>query len=84
MPATGPEQMHGPLEQAFNAGDIEALMALYDPTRSWSRSPERSQKGPLPSASRCAGSWTARAGSRSTPSSFSASASSPTSRTAGR
>jgi uncharacterized protein (TIGR02246 family) len=31
MPATEPEQMHGVFEQAFNAGDIEALMALYEP-----------------------------------------------------
>ena len=31
MPASEPEQMHGLFEQAFNAGDIEALMALYEP-----------------------------------------------------
>jgi uncharacterized protein (TIGR02246 family) len=31
MPVTEPEQMHGAFEQAFNAGDIEALMALYEP-----------------------------------------------------
>src|SRR3954453_15594716 len=31
MPATEPEQMHGLFEQAFNAGDIEALMTLYEP-----------------------------------------------------
>jgi ketosteroid isomerase-like protein len=31
MPATEPAQMHGLFEQAFNAGDIEALMALYEP-----------------------------------------------------
>src|SRR5262245_51064725 len=31
MPATEPEQLHGLFEQAFNAGDIEALMALYEP-----------------------------------------------------
>jgi uncharacterized protein (TIGR02246 family) len=31
MPATDPEQIHGLFEQAFNAGDIEALMALYEP-----------------------------------------------------
>src|SRR5215467_8666333 len=31
MPATAPDQMHGLFEQAFNAGDIEALMALYEP-----------------------------------------------------
>ena len=30
MPATEPEQMHGLFEQAFNAGDLEALMALYE------------------------------------------------------
>ena len=30
MAATEPEQMHGLFEQAFNAGDIEALMALYE------------------------------------------------------
>ena len=31
MPATEPEQIHGLFEQAFNAGDIEALLALYEP-----------------------------------------------------
>ena len=31
MPATEPEQMHALFEQAFNAGDIEALLALYEP-----------------------------------------------------
>jgi uncharacterized protein (TIGR02246 family) len=31
MPATEPEQIHGLFEQAFNAGDLEALMALYEP-----------------------------------------------------
>ena len=31
MPASEPEQIHGLFEQAFNAGDIEALMALYEP-----------------------------------------------------
>ena len=31
MPATEPEQMHGLFEQAFNAGDLDALMALYEP-----------------------------------------------------
>jgi uncharacterized protein (TIGR02246 family) len=30
MPATEPEQIHGLFEQAFNAGDLEALMALYE------------------------------------------------------
>lgn len=31
MSATEPEQMHGLFEHAFNAGDLEALMALYEP-----------------------------------------------------
>ena len=31
MPATEPEQIHRLFEQAFNAGDLEALMALYEP-----------------------------------------------------
>ena len=31
MSATEPEQLHRLFEQAFNAGDIEALMALYEP-----------------------------------------------------
>jgi hypothetical protein len=31
MPATEPEQIHGLCEQAFNAGDLEALVALYEP-----------------------------------------------------
>jgi uncharacterized protein (TIGR02246 family) len=31
MPATEPEQIHGLFEAAFNAGDIDALMALYEP-----------------------------------------------------
>jgi uncharacterized protein (TIGR02246 family) len=31
MPATEPEQIHRLFEQAFNAADIEGLMALYEP-----------------------------------------------------
>ena len=31
MPASEPEQMHRLFEESFNAGDIEALMALYEP-----------------------------------------------------
>jgi uncharacterized protein (TIGR02246 family) len=30
MPASEPEQMHRAFEEAFNAGDLEALMALYE------------------------------------------------------
>lgn len=30
MPATEPESMHALFEQAFNAGDLEALMTLYE------------------------------------------------------
>jgi ketosteroid isomerase-like protein len=31
LPATEPEQIHRLFEQAFNAADIEGLMALYEP-----------------------------------------------------
>jgi uncharacterized protein (TIGR02246 family) len=31
MPATTPEQIHRLFEEAFNAGDIDALMDLYEP-----------------------------------------------------
>jgi uncharacterized protein (TIGR02246 family) len=31
MPATEPDQLHRLFEQAFNAGDLDALMALYEP-----------------------------------------------------
>jgi uncharacterized protein (TIGR02246 family) len=31
MAATEPEQMPGLFEEAFNAGDVDALMALYEP-----------------------------------------------------
>ena len=34
MPASEPEQMHRLFEEAFNAGDLEALMALYEPDAS--------------------------------------------------
>ena len=31
MPAIEPEQIHRLFEQAFNAGDLEGLVALYEP-----------------------------------------------------
>jgi uncharacterized protein (TIGR02246 family) len=31
MPATEPEQIHRLFEQAFNAADLEGLLALYEP-----------------------------------------------------
>jgi uncharacterized protein (TIGR02246 family) len=31
MPATTPEQIHRLFEEAFNAGDIDQLMRLYEP-----------------------------------------------------
>jgi hypothetical protein len=33
MPATTPEQIHRLLEAAFNAGDLDGLMALYEAPR---------------------------------------------------
>jgi uncharacterized protein (TIGR02246 family) len=32
MPATTPEQIHRLFEEAFNAGDLDALMELYEPS----------------------------------------------------
>lgn len=34
MPAQKPEEVHRLFEQAFNAGDLDALMALYEPAAS--------------------------------------------------
>lgn len=31
MPAMSPEQIHREFEQAFNAGDLDALLDLYEP-----------------------------------------------------
>jgi uncharacterized protein (TIGR02246 family) len=31
LPASEPEQIHRLFEQAFNAGDLETLLALYEP-----------------------------------------------------
>ena len=31
MPAASPEQLHRLVEEAFNAGDLDALLALYEP-----------------------------------------------------
>ena len=31
MPATSPAQIHREFENAFNAGDLDALVALYEP-----------------------------------------------------
>ena len=46
MPATEPEQMHPLFEQAFNAGDIEALMALYEPDAALVPQPGAIAEGP--------------------------------------
>ncbi len=46
MPATEPEQMHGLFEQAFNAGDIEALMSLYEPDAALVPQPGAIAEGP--------------------------------------
>jgi ketosteroid isomerase-like protein len=46
MPASEPEQMHGLFEQAFNAGDIAALMALYEPDAALVPQPGAIAEGP--------------------------------------
>jgi uncharacterized protein (TIGR02246 family) len=45
LPATEPEQIHGLFEQAFNAGDLEALMALYEPDAALVPQPDVVAKG---------------------------------------
>jgi uncharacterized protein (TIGR02246 family) len=46
MPASEPEQMHRLFEEAFNAGDIEALMALYEPEATLVPQPGAVAEGP--------------------------------------
>ena len=84
LPATEPEQIHGLFEQAFNAGDVEALIALYESNAALIPQPGTVAEGTA--AIRDSLRWfsTAGARSRSTRSSSSASATSPSSRTAGR
>src|SRR4051794_40222689 len=84
MPATEPEQLHGLFEQAFNAGDVEALMALYEPDAALIPQPGALAEGTA--AIRDSLRWflDRRAGSRSTQSSSFVSAIWRSSRTAGR
>jgi uncharacterized protein (TIGR02246 family) len=46
MPASEPEQMHRLFEEAFNAGDLEALMALYEPDATLVPQPGAVAEGP--------------------------------------
>ena len=39
MTARSPEEIHGAFTQAFNAGDLDALMALYEPEASIAPAP---------------------------------------------
>jgi uncharacterized protein (TIGR02246 family) len=45
MPATSPEQIHREFEKAFNAGDSDALMALYEPDAVMVAQPGRVVRG---------------------------------------
>ena len=84
MPATEPEQLHRLFEQAFNAGDLEALMELYEPDAALIPQPGVTVEGS--DGIRDALRWflTARVRSASTRSSRCASGTSPTSQTGGR
>ena len=46
MPATEPDHIHGLFEQAFNAGDIDALVALYEPDAALVPQPGTIAEGP--------------------------------------
>jgi uncharacterized protein (TIGR02246 family) len=45
MPATEPEQIHRLFEGAFNAGDLEALLALYEPDAALIPQPGQTAEG---------------------------------------
>jgi len=84
MPATEPEQIHGRFEQAFNAGDIEALVALYEPDAALVPQPGAIAEGSAAISESLRWFLDRGAGSRTRPSSSCASVISRTSRTAGR
>ena len=65
LPAREPEQLHGLFEHAFNAGDIEALMALYEPDAALIPQPGVTVEGSAAIGERFAGSSTAAVISRS-------------------
>ena len=54
MPAHKPEELDVLFAQAVNAGDIEAVIKLYEPAASLTPSPARSFPVPKPSAKRSA------------------------------
>ena len=70
MPATEPAQMHGLFEQAFSAGDIEALMALYEPDAALVPQPGAIAEGSAAVRESLRWFLDPGAGSRSRPSSF--------------
>jgi ketosteroid isomerase-like protein len=84
MAATEPEQMHGTFEEAFNAGDIDALMELYEPDATLVPQPGALAEGTAAIRESLAWFLDRRAGSRSIRSSSCVSATSRTSRTVGR
>jgi uncharacterized protein (TIGR02246 family) len=45
MPVRTPEEMHAVFAQAFNSGDLEALVALYEPDAVYVGGPEEITKG---------------------------------------
>ncbi|HWR53118.1 MAG TPA: SgcJ/EcaC family oxidoreductase [Bryobacteraceae bacterium] len=45
MPARTPEEMHAAFAEAFNSGDLEALVALYEPDAVFVGAPDQIAKG---------------------------------------
>jgi ketosteroid isomerase-like protein len=66
VPATEPEQLHRLFEQAVNAGDLEALMGLYEPDAALIPQPGVTVEGRAVYAMRFVGSSTVRVRSAST------------------
>jgi ketosteroid isomerase-like protein len=55
MPASTPEQIHRLFEEAFNAGDLDGLMELYEPDAALIAQPGSLANGIEPGPRRPAG-----------------------------
>ena len=83
MPATTPEQIHRLFEEAFNAGDLDALMELYETDAALIAQPGSIASGGEQARAALQGFLALKGASRWTPSWWSRSASWPICPTAG-
>lgn len=52
MVVNRPQEIHSEFERAFNSGDVEALLALYEPQATFEAEPDGSSAVAMLSASR--------------------------------